>query len=105
MFFWIVVGALAVVQGLIMLTALRIRLAPHALTGPLGARPMELLWTLAPSLVLVAIAVLSFQALRDDEGSPGDLNGIGVTPVAEERADLSPLVSHPVSGPFETPSP
>ncbi len=105
MFFWIVVGALAVVQGLIMLTALRIRLAPHALRGPLGARPMELLWTLAPALVLVAMVVLSFQVLQDDdEGSPGD-HGIGVTPVAGEGDDLSPLVSHPVSGPFETPSP
>ena len=100
MLFWIVVGALAVVQGLIVLSALRMRLAPHALKGPLGARPMELVWTLVPTLILVAIAVLSFQALQDDDKSRSDLNGFGAVPVVAH-----PVSDRPVSDLMEAPSP
>ena len=67
MFFWIVVGALAVVQGLIMLTGLRIRSSPQGLGGPVGSRPMEIVWTAVPAVILIAVVILSFQALQDED--------------------------------------
>ena len=67
MLFWIVVGALAVVQGLIMLTGLRIRPSPRGLGGPVGSRPMEIVWTLVPAVILIAVVILSFQALQDED--------------------------------------
>ena len=67
--FWAVVAALAVVQALILFTALRIHAPPDPGRGLVGSRPMEMVWTLLPALVLTAIALLSFQALQDRNAS------------------------------------
>ena len=65
--FWIVIAALTIMEGLIVFSALRMRVAPGPAGSTVGGRRMEVLWTLLPALLLLAMAVLSFQALDDDD--------------------------------------
>ena len=64
--FWVVIAALAIAQGLIVVSALRIRTAPDPARGRIGGRRMEAVWTLLPTLLLLAMAVLSLLALEED---------------------------------------
>ncbi len=59
---WLVVGALAVVEAAIVVTALRMRVRSTAARSVVGSRPAEIVWTLLPAPLLVALALLSFQA-------------------------------------------
>jgi len=65
LFFWVVVGVVALTEGLIVFTVLRARMDTLATGGLVGSRKAEVVWTLLPVLILIAIAVLSFQALED----------------------------------------
>ena len=60
--FWLVVGSLILVEAAIIFTALRMRVRTVAGRSIVGGRPAEVVWTLLPALLLVALAVLSFQA-------------------------------------------
>ncbi len=59
---WLVVGALAVVEAAIVVTALRMRVRSTAARSVVGSRPAEIVWTLLPVPLLAALALLSFQA-------------------------------------------
>ena len=62
--FWSVVAACGAVQAFIIVTALRMRVTSDPSRGFLGARPAEVLWTLLPALLLIALLVLSYQVFR-----------------------------------------
>ena len=59
---WLVVGALAVVEAAIVVTALRMRVRSTAARSVVGSRPAEIVWTLLPAPLLAALVLLSFQA-------------------------------------------
>jgi len=63
--FWAVVGVIGLVEAAILLTALRIRPLPGERRSPVGSRGAEMVWTLMPTLLLLLLVVLSYQALRD----------------------------------------
>ncbi len=66
LFFWVVVGVVSLAEGLIVFTILRARKDSSEMSGLVGSRKAEVVWTLLPVLILIAIAVLSFQALQDE---------------------------------------
>lgn len=66
LFFWVVVGVVSLAEGLIVFTILRARKDSSETGGLVGSRKAEVVWTLLPVLILIAIAVLSFQALQDE---------------------------------------
>jgi heme/copper-type cytochrome/quinol oxidase subunit 2 len=72
--FWVVVGALGVLEALIVVAALRMRTTGGGQRGAVGSRPMEVLWTLLPALLLAAMVYLSFQTYQDDADAPSDDN-------------------------------
>lgn len=57
--FWVVVAALALAQTAIVVTALRMKVEPDPARGIVGARMTEVLWTLLPVVLIVAVVVLS----------------------------------------------
>ena len=57
--FWVVVAAIALAQTAIVVTALRIKIAPDHARGIVGARMAEALWTLLPPVLIAAVVVLS----------------------------------------------
>ena len=66
LFFWVVVGVASLAEGLIVFTILRARKDSLETGGLVGSRKAEVVWTLLPVLILIAVAVLSFQALQDE---------------------------------------
>ncbi len=86
--FWVVVGILGLVQALISLSALRVVTA-HASPGR-GAwsRPMEVAWTLLPSLLLAGMALLSFDALQERDHKVDGSSAMD-SPAIEEMAETS----------------
>ena len=60
--FWLVVGALALAEAAIVITALRMSVRSASDRGVVGGRPAEVVWTLLPALLLAALALLSFRA-------------------------------------------
>ncbi len=59
---WLVVGSLILVEAAIIITALRMRVQPLAARSVVGGRPAEVVWTLLPALLLVALVVMSIDA-------------------------------------------
>lgn len=59
---WLVVGSLILVEAAIIVTALRMRVQPLAARSVVGGRPAEVVWTLLPALLLVALVVMSIDA-------------------------------------------
>lgn len=59
--FWLVVGAVALVETAIITTALRMRVRTSGRLSIVGRRPAEISWTLLPALLLVALVLLSLQ--------------------------------------------
>ena len=72
MLFWVVVVALGILEALIVVTALRMRTTRGVQRGIVGSRPMEVLWTLLPALLLAAMVYLSFQAYQDNMDTAPD---------------------------------
>lgn len=60
--FWLVVGTLVIVEAAIIVTALRMRIQPLAARSVVGGRPAEVVWTLLPASLLIALAVMSLNA-------------------------------------------
>ena len=60
--FWLVAGSLILVEAAIIVTALRMRVQPLAARSVVGRRPAEVVWTLLPALLLVALVVMSIDA-------------------------------------------
>lgn len=59
---WLVVGSLILVEAAIIVTALRMRVQPLAARSVVGGRPAEVVWTLLPALLLVALVVMTIDA-------------------------------------------
>ena len=59
---WIVIGLMTLAEAAIIVAALRMKVKADPSRGILGARPMEVLWTLLPAGLLAALAVVSFGA-------------------------------------------
>ena len=59
MAFWIVALSLIIVEGLIVFFALHIKVKPLADTTFIGTRPMEIIWTLLP-MVLIWTTIIFF---------------------------------------------
>ena len=57
--FWVVVAAIALAQTAIVVTALRMKVEPDPARGIVGARTTEVLWTLLPAVLIVAVVALS----------------------------------------------
>lgn len=57
--FWLVVGAVALVETAIITTALRMRVGTTEPVSIVGRRSAEIGWTLLPALLLVALVWLS----------------------------------------------
>jgi heme/copper-type cytochrome/quinol oxidase subunit 2 len=70
--FWVVVVALGILEALIVVTALRMRTTRSVQRGIVGSRPMEVLWTLLPVLLLAAMVYLSFQTYQDNVDTAPD---------------------------------
>ncbi len=60
--FWLVVGSLILVEAAIIIAALRMRVQPLAARSVVGGRPAEVVWTLLPALLIVALVVMSVGA-------------------------------------------
>ena len=67
--FWVVVAAIATAEAAIVVAALRMRIATDTNRGLLGARPVEVAWTLLPVLLILAVVLLSYDARRDDQAT------------------------------------
>ena len=63
--FWLVVVAVVVTEAAIIITALRMKIAPGAGRGVLGARPVEIVWTLLPALLVVLIVAVSYGEMKN----------------------------------------
>ncbi len=63
--FWSVITAIGLAEVAIIVTALRMRVASDPTRGVLGTRAAEVVWTLLPALLILAMALLSYQAHRD----------------------------------------
>ena len=59
--FWLVVGLLAILEATIVATALRMRVRTSGPLSIVGRRPAEIVWTLLPALLLVALVWHSLQ--------------------------------------------
>ncbi|MCY3895260.1 MAG: hypothetical protein OXG17_02190 [Chloroflexi bacterium] len=59
--FWLVAGLLALFEAAIVITALRMRVRTIGPRSLVGRRPAEIVWTLLPALLLVALVWLSLQ--------------------------------------------
>ena len=59
MAFWVVVAAIAIAQTAIVVTALRMRVAPDPARGIVGARMTGALWTLLPPVLIAGVILLS----------------------------------------------
>ena len=57
--FWVVVAAITLAQTAIVVTALRMKVAPDPARGIVGARMTEVLWTLLPPLLIATVVLLS----------------------------------------------
>ena len=55
---------MALVEVAIVVTALRMNVERDAARGFVGARPTEVIWTLAPALLIVGVTYLSFNGDR-----------------------------------------
>jgi heme/copper-type cytochrome/quinol oxidase subunit 2 len=62
--FWVVVAAIALIEGLIVVTALRAHVNSNRMWGTTGGGWVEVVWTLLPSLILVAVAVLTLRLIQ-----------------------------------------
>lgn len=61
--FWVVIAAIALVETGIVVAALRMRTV-NPTDALLGTRQAEVVWTLLPPFILVALAVLSYRWLE-----------------------------------------
>lgn len=59
--FWLVVGAVALVEAAIVTTAIRMRVRSTGRRSIVGRRPAEIGWTMLPALLLIALVLLSLQ--------------------------------------------
>lgn len=66
--FWIVALSLIIVEGLIVFFALRIKVKPLANTTFISTRPMEIIWTLLP-MVLIWATIMFFFIERTRENT------------------------------------
>lgn len=63
-FFWLVAAVVLLTEMAIIVAALRMRVRPDPSRGLLGARPVEIVWTLLPVLLVVLVVLVSYGALR-----------------------------------------
>ena len=70
MLFWIVIAGIAAAEAAIVVSALRMHVESDPSRGILGARPTEVVWTLLPVLLVIALALYSHGARQDGEVSP-----------------------------------
>ena len=62
--FWIVTAVVLVAEVAIIVTALRMRVATDPARGVLGTRPLEIVWTLLPALLVALVVAASYGELR-----------------------------------------
>jgi len=62
--FWSVVAVIAAAELAIVATALRMRVRHDPSRGLVGTRPAEIVWTLLPTALLVAVVVYSYRLWR-----------------------------------------
>jgi heme/copper-type cytochrome/quinol oxidase subunit 2 len=55
---------MALVEGLIVVTALRMPTNSEHMGGVIGSRKAEVAWTLLPSALLILLAVVTFRSLQ-----------------------------------------
>jgi len=63
-YFWLVAALVLLAEVAIVVTALRMRVRHDPSRGVLGARPVEIVWTLLPVLLVVVVVFVSFGELR-----------------------------------------
>ena len=63
-FFWFVTAIVLLAEGAIVVTALRMRVTPDPTRGVLGARPLEIVWTLTPGLLVALLVFVSHNELK-----------------------------------------
>lgn len=59
--FWIVAAVVVAVEAAIIVTALRMRVTPDPARGVLGTRPLEIVWTLLPALLVALVVLASYR--------------------------------------------
>jgi heme/copper-type cytochrome/quinol oxidase subunit 2 len=62
--FWIVTAVVVVAQAAIIVTALRMRVVTDPARGVLGTRPLEIVWTLLPALLVALVVLASYRELQ-----------------------------------------
>jgi heme/copper-type cytochrome/quinol oxidase subunit 2 len=63
--FWLVTAAILLMEGAIIVAALRMRVEPDPARGILGTRPLEILWTLLPLSLIALMLIRSYSEFRD----------------------------------------
>lgn len=63
--FWVVTAAVVLVEAAIIVTALRMKVTPDAGRGFLGTRPVEIMWTLLPAVLVAVLVLVSYAELND----------------------------------------
>jgi heme/copper-type cytochrome/quinol oxidase subunit 2 len=61
--FWVVTACLALIEAAIVVAALRMRVTPDPARGVLGTRPLEVVWTLLPPLLVALVVLVSYGGL------------------------------------------
>jgi len=62
--FWLVAAVVLLAEAAIVIAALRMRVTPDPSRGVLGTRPLEIVWTLLPTLLAVFLVFVSYNELR-----------------------------------------
>ena len=63
--FWLVAAAVGLTETAIIVAALRMKVTPDAGRGVLGTRPLEIVWTLLPALLITLVVLVSYRELGD----------------------------------------
>jgi cytochrome c oxidase subunit 2 len=82
--FWMALGVFVVVEGLLVYTVLRFRRRPNAgIPSQIhGNTQIEIAWTIAPALIAVVIAVLTFRTQAENAVLPA--NSLHITAVGHQ---------------------
>lgn len=59
--FWVAMAIVLLVEFSIVFSALRMHVEPDSSRGFLGTRPVEILWTFMPALLLLALLFVSYR--------------------------------------------
>ena len=62
--FWIVAAVIVLAEAAIVVTALRMRVSQDPARGVLGTRPLEIVWTTLPTLLVALLVFVSYRELQ-----------------------------------------